>query len=89
MTGVQTCALPIYYAKEVEPNSAVGEMMGPDFVKELGQQWKSIGETQLYNLDYTAIRKYFQKKQGYSKLTPNQKKILESMHFEEDRKSVV
>ena len=70
------------YAKEIEPNSSVGEDMGTNFVSKLSRQWTKI-DTQLSNKDFKAIRGYFQNEHGVSELTWDQQQLLESMHFED------
>ena len=71
------------YAKQIEPNSTVGEDMGPKFVNKLARQWTKL-DTHLSNKDFGAIKAYFQNEKRYSKLTLDQQQLLESMHFEEE-----
>ena len=71
--------------KSLATDEYVGENITPNFVADLVDEWKLLpSDIKLLNLDYRAIRDYFDRTTTYAQLTERQQGYLESLRYTGD-----
>ena len=71
-------------AKELSPDSRVGEDIGENFVAQLVDDWQLLpSDIKLQQMDWRKIRRYLEGRRTFSQLTPKQAKLVDSLRYED------